>query len=190
MSPVDNVLQAIQLTSDEIQYFNGLLKERHFKKKEFILRSGDLCTHETYIVNGCVRIYYNDDKGVEHVVKFAIENWWALDLQSFELQVPAFYSIQALEDTTTFQINKADHDRLYESVPKFEKFARLRYQNSYILLQDRMTQHLFSTAEERYEHFTRKYPGLELRISQKDIASYLGITPEFLSMLRRKRVSA
>jgi CRP-like cAMP-binding protein len=190
MSPLDSVLRAVPLTPGEIQYFNGLLKERHLEKREFVLRSGNICAYETYVTKGCLRIYYNDDKGVEHVVKFAVEDWWALDLQSFEMQTPAFYSIQALEDTTTFQISKADHDRLYEAIPKFEKFARLRYQNSYMLLQERMTQHLFSTAEERYTHFTNKYPGLELRISQKDIASYLGITPEFLSMLRRKRVSA
>jgi CRP-like cAMP-binding protein len=189
MNPIDNVLNVIQLNSDEIEYFKALFRERSFKKKELILRAGDVCQYETYVIKGCLRIYYNDDKGVEHVVKFAVDDWWALDLQSFELQTPAFYTIQALEDTATIQISKADHDRLYEAIPKFEKFGRLRYQNSYVLLQNRMTQHLFSTAEERYEHFKLKYPGLEQRISQKHIASYLGITPEFLSMMRHKRMS-
>lgn len=121
------------------------------------------------------------------MVKFAIENWWAFDLKSFVTQTPAVYSIQALEHTDTFRISLTNHNRLYDLIPKFEKFNRVMFQNSYILLQNRMTQNLFETAEEKYLHFSEKYPGLELRIPQKEIASYLGITPVFLSMLRKKR---
>ncbi|GHN02722.1 cyclic nucleotide-binding protein [Cytophagales bacterium WSM2-2] len=155
-----------------------------------MLRAGELCRYETFVTEGCLKVFYTDMDGAEHNVKFAPENWWSLDLESFAMQTDAFYSIQALEDTTCLQISKFNHDLLYEKIPKLEKFARLRYQHSYILLQHRMTQSLFSTAEERYDAFTQKYPGLELRIPQKDIASYLGITPEFLSMLRKKRSKA
>lgn len=183
-----NVSEAIQLDESEEQWFISILEPRSFRKKEIISRSGDICQYETFVIKGCLKIFYLDNNGVEHIVKFAIANWWALDLQSFALQTPAFYSIQAIEDTETLRISKTNHDLLYERIPKFEKFSRIMFQNSYILLQHRMTQNLFSTAEEKYHHFKTKYPGLELRVSQKDIASYLGITPEFLSMLRKKNM--
>lgn len=187
-SIIGNILTIIHLDRNEIEWFTSILETRSFNKKDLILRSGDICQYQTYVIKGCLRIFYTDNTGTEHVVKFAIEDWWAFDLQSFVTQTPAFYSIQALEDTDVFQISVANHNRLYEKIPKFEKFGRVMFQNSYILLQNRMTQNLFETAGERYRHFSEKYPGLELRIPQKEIASYLGITPEFLSMLRKKRM--
>jgi CRP-like cAMP-binding protein len=187
---IQNVTDAVPLEKEEIQSLLSVLEPKLFRKKEFILRASDPCRYETFVNKGCLKIFYTDPQGNEHNVKFALENWWALDLESFALQTPAFYSIQAIEDTECFQVSKASHDLLYQQIPKLEKFARLRYQNSYILLQHRMTQNLFSTAEDKYDLFTKKYPGLELRIPQKDIASYLGITPEFLSMLRKKRSKA
>jgi CRP-like cAMP-binding protein len=131
-------------------------------------------------------VFYADSEGVEHVAKFSPENWWSVDLESFALQTAAFYNIQAIENTDLFQISKANYEQLFDRIPKFERFSRMMFQNSYIMLQHRMTQNLFSSAEEKYQHFIAKYPMLEGRIPQKDLASYLGITPEFLSMLRRK----
>lgn len=185
---VKNIGSVIDLDQEELDFFTSLLEVRIFDKKDFVLRAGNICQYQTYVVQGCLKIFYTDNTGAEHVVKFAIEDWWAFDLQSFVTQTPAFYSIQALEKTHAFQISKKNHDLLYKRVPVFEKFGRVLFQNAYILLQQRMTQNLFSSAEEKYRHFSEKYPGLELRIPQKEIASYLGITPEFLSMLRKKRV--
>lgn len=182
---VENVGTVVSLNDAEREIFLSFLKPRTFRKKDFVLTAGDVCRYETFVVKGCLKIFYTDNKGVEHNVKFAIENWWALDMESFAMQTPAFYSIQAIEDVECLQISKSDHDYLYEQVPKLEKFARHRFQNAYILLQHRITQNLFLTADEKYEAFSSKYPGLELRISQKEIASYLA--PEFLSMLRRKK---
>ncbi|MBT1698032.1 Crp/Fnr family transcriptional regulator [Fulvivirgaceae bacterium PWU4] len=184
---LDNVREVVSLSQQEIEVFLSVVEVRLFKKKEFVLQSGDLCRNETFVNKGCLKVFYTDLNGTQHNVKFAPENWWSLDLESFATQMPAFYSIQAIEDSECFQISKMHHDWLYEKVPQLEKFAKLRYQNAYIMLQHRMTQSLFSTAEQKYDAFTRKYPGLELRISQKDIASYLGVTPEFLSMIRNKR---
>jgi CRP-like cAMP-binding protein len=187
---VKSITDVVPLADHEIDMLISVVELRTFRKKEFILMAGDICRVETFVNSGCLKVFYTDSAGVEHNVKFAPENWWSLDLESFAMQTPAFYSIQAVEDTACVQISKAHHDWLYDKIPQLEKFARLRYQNSYILLQHRMTQNLFSTAEEKYEAFSKKYPGLELRIPQKDIASYLGITPEFLSMLRKKRSKA
>lgn len=186
-SIIKNVSRSIDLDNDELKWFTSILETKSFAKKDFVLRSGDICQFQTYVVSGCLKIYYIDNTGTEHIVKFAMEDWWAVDLQSFVVQTPALYSIQALENTNTIRISKTSYDLLHQRIPKFEKFSKLMFQSSYILLQNRMTQNLFETAEEKYNHFTEKYPGLELRITQKDIASYLGITPEFLSMLRRKR---
>jgi len=187
---IQNVTQHIRLDREEIERFTAYLEPRTFKKKSFILRSGDTCLHETFVVKGCAKIFYTDAEGVEHIVKFAVENWWTMDLESFAQQTPAFYSIQTLEDTETLQLSKANHDALYDRVPQFEKFSRILFQNAYILLQHRLTQNLFVAAEEKYNQFAKKYPGLELRIPQKEIASYLGITPEFLSMLRNRRTKS
>lgn len=186
---IRNVCSVIDLDQEEIDWFVSILEPRSFEKKEMVLSSGEICRYQTFVIQGCLKIFYTDNSGLDHTVKFAIEDWWAFDLQSFVTREPAFYSIQALEDTDVFQISKSNHDLLYERIPRFEKFGRLMFQNSYILLQNRMTQNLYETAEEKYYHFTEKYPGLELRIPQKEIASYLGITPEFLSMLRKKRLA-
>jgi CRP-like cAMP-binding protein len=186
-SVIRNISSIIQLDRKEIEWFTSILEPRSFTKKDLVLRSGDICQYENYVIKGCLKIFYTDSNGAEHVVKFAVEDWWAFDLQSFVTQTPAFYSIQALEDTDVFRISIGNQNRLYERIPKFEKFSRVMFQNSYVLLQNRMTQNLFETAEEKYRHFSEKYPGLELRIPQKEIAAYLGITPEFLSMLRKKR---
>lgn len=184
---IKSITDVVPLSDEEIKKIISLVEVRTYKKKDFVLRAGDVCRVETFVNRGCLKVFYTDAAGIEHNVKFAPERWWSLDLESFAMQTPAFYSIQAIEDTECLHISKAHHDWLYDELPKLEKFARLGYQNSYILLQHRMTQNLFSTAEEKYEAFVKKYPGLELRISQKDIASYLGITPEFLSMLRKRR---
>ncbi|MBS1508942.1 MAG: Crp/Fnr family transcriptional regulator [Bacteroidetes bacterium] len=184
---IKNIGRVIELDDEEIKWFSSLLEVRSFDKKDFVLQAGDICQYQNYVVSGCLKIYYTDNTGIEHTVKFAIEDWWAVDLQSFTTQTPAFYSIQALENTDVVRIGKTGYDALHERIPKFEKFSRLMFQNSYILLQNRMTQNLFEPAEEKYRHFSEKYPGLELRIPQKEIASYLGITPEFLSIIRRRR---
>ncbi len=187
---VRSITDVVPLEKHEIELLLSVLEIKRVKKKEFILRAGEVCRFETYVNSGCLKVFYTDLEGVEHNIKFAPENWWSLDLESFAMQTPAFYSIQAIENSECIQISKHNHDWLYERIPQLEKFARLRYQNSYILLQHRMTQNLFCTAEEKYNAFSKKYPGLELRIPQKDIASYLGITPEFLSMLRKKATKA
>lgn len=181
-----SVSQSVLLNKEDEEFFLSILEPTFFRKKDFVLIAGDVCRFQTFVNKGCLKVFYTDNDGDEHIVKFAVENWWSLDLESFSNQSPAFYSIQALEDTDAWQIRKSNYDLLLERVPKFEKFTRLQFQNAYILLQHRMTQHLYSKGEDKYDQFNKKYPGLEQRIAQKEIASYLGITPEFLSMLRKK----
>lgn len=185
---LQNIARHIQLDPNEIELFISLLQHKTIKRKEFLLRQGDVCKSESFILKGCLRTYTLDSNGFEHIVQFGVEDWWMGDLYSFLTQTPTAYFIDALEDTEVVQINKENLNLLYEQVPKFERFFRLLFQNAYIAQQNRINQNLSYTAEQRYDDFKKRYPQLEQRISQKQIAAYLGITPVFLSMLRRKLV--
>jgi len=183
---IKNISQHIQLDDREVDYFLSLLQPRTIKRKEYLLRPNEVCKYESFIAKGCLRTYTIDNAGLEHIVMFAIEEWWTGDLYSFLTQTPGNFIIDALEDTEVLQISKDDLEKLYECVPKFERFFRLILQNAFVAQQQRINQNLSFTAEERYLHFIKKYPQLEQRLPQKQVAAYLGITPEFLSMIRRK----
>lgn len=183
---LQNISRHIQLDTTETDFFISLLQCRKLKRQEFLLKPGDICKTENFIVKGCLRTYTIDKNGFEHIVMFGIEDWWVGDLFSFLTQSPATYFIDALEETEVLQISKANLDKLYDRVPKFERFFRLILQNAFIAQQLRINQNLSFTAEQRYLDFITKHPKLEQRLSQKQISSYLGITPVFLSMLRRK----
>ena len=183
---LQNVAKHINLDNTETDFFVSLLESKTLKRKHYLLNQGDICKTENFIVKGCLRTYTIDENGFEHIVMFGIEEWWVGDLYSFLTQTPANYFIDALEDTEVIQITKENLDKLYERVPKFEKFFRLILQNAFIAQQIRINQNLALTAEQRYLEFIKKYPKLEQRLSQKQVSAFLGITPVFLSMLRRK----
>lgn len=185
---LQNVAKHITLDKAETDFFISLLRGKTIKRKEYLLTPGKICKTENFIVKGCLRTYTIDENGLEHIVMFGVEDWWVGDLYSFLTQSPATFYIDALEDTELLQITKKNLDKLYERVPKFERFFRLILQNAFIAQQQRINQNLAYTAEERYLDFIKKYPKLEQRLSQKQMAAYLGITPVFLSMLRRKLV--
>lgn len=185
-SILQHVGQHIQLTKAEEDFFISLLQTKKLKRKTFLLQQGDICKTENFIVKGCLRTYTIDENGAVHIVLFGIEGWWVGDLYSFLTATPANFYIDALEDTEVLQISKPNLDLLYQTVPKFERFFRLIIQNAFIAQQSRINQNLSFTAEQRYLDFIKKYPLFEQRIPQKQVAAYLGITPVFLSMLRRK----
>lgn len=183
---ISNILNKIKLDNFEIDLFISLLDSVSVSKKEYLLRQGDICSYDYFINSGCVKVCYIDERGLENIVKFAIEDWWVVDLDSFLNRTPSFYYIQAVENTVAYRLSKSNYDLLHQRIPAFEKFSKTRWQHSFIAIQQRVGQNLSLTAEERYQQFKVKYPNLELRIPQKLIASYLGITPEFLSVLRRR----
>ena len=183
---LENIARHIHLTQEELDFFCPLLTFRTLKKKEFLLRQGDICKTENFITKGCLRMYTIDESGLEHIVMFGVEDWWVSDLFSFFTHTASDYYIDALEDAALWQISKEHLDELYERVPKFERFFRILLQNAFIAQQKRINQNLSFTAEQRYVDFVKKYPQLEQRIPQKQVAAYLGMTPVFLSMLRKK----
>ncbi len=183
---LQNISRHIQLDKTETDFFISILQSKKLKRKEFLLKQGDICKTENFIIKGCLRTYTIDENGFEHVVMFGIEDWWVGDLFSFLTQSPSTYYIDAIEESEILQIKKSDLDKLYERVPKFERFFRLILQNAFIAQQQRINQNLSFTAEQRYLDFITKHPNLEQRLSQKQVSAYLGITPVFLSMLRKK----
>lgn len=184
-----HISRYINLLPEEVELFNSVLEKRSVPKKEYLLQQGHICRYDSFITKGCVKVCYTDEKGTECIIKFAPEDCWVIDLDSFLNHKPSFYYIQAIEDTELFQISLSNYQLLHKTIPAFQKFSSERWQNGFIALQQRIMQNLSMSAEGRYQHFKNKYPGLEQRIPQKLIASYLGITPEFLSMLRKKWAS-
>jgi CRP-like cAMP-binding protein len=183
---LQNVGKHIHLSKTEADYFVSLLQHRTLKRKEYLLKEGDVCQTENFITKGCLRTYTIDENGFEHTIMFAIEDWWIGDLYGFWTQTPSTHFIEALENSELLQISKPNLDKLFETVPKFERFYRIIFQNALIAERQRINQNLSFTAEQRYLNFIEKYPKMEQRISQKHIATFLGITPEFLSMIRNK----
>ena len=181
-----NINKHIDLSQDEATYFTSLLTKKDLHKKDFVLRQGQPCATINYVDEGVLRAYYVDKDDNESIIMFAINDWWVTDMFSFTSGKPAMLSIDALEESTILQLQKKDLDQLYIKVPKFEKFFRIIMQNAYIREQLRVIQNLSMPAEERYSNFLQKYPQFAQRVPLKQIASYLGITPEFLSVLRKK----
>src|SRR5678810_361429 len=159
---------------------------RLFRKRQYVLQEGDVCTQFYFVVRGCLRMYKIDNKGSVHILQFAAENYWINDLGSFHGLKPSALNIDALEDTVVLQISRDDLISLYTNAPKFHHIFRVLVENSFIRLQERLLQNISSTAEERYQSFLEIYPHLVNRLSQVQIASFLGITPEFLSRLRNR----
>jgi CRP-like cAMP-binding protein len=185
---IKNISRFITLTPEEQQYFISILKVKKLKKKQYLLQEGDTVRHEYFVNKGCLRTYSIDEKGQEHIIQFAIEDWWTGDMYSFLTQTPARYTIDAIEDSELLCLEKNALEELYIKVPKFEKFFRHLLQNAFVSMQERITANLSQPADERYCTFINKYPDMEKRLPLKQIASYLGITPESLSRIRSNYV--
>ena len=179
-----NISRFITLTPEEEQHFTSILKLKKLKKKQYLLQEGDVVRYDYFVNKGCLKTYTIDEKGQEHVVQFSIEDWWTGDMYSFLTQKPARYTIDAIEDTELLCLERNALEELYIKIPKFERFFRHLLQNAFISLQERIIANLSQPADERYCTFINKYPLMEKRLPLKQIASYLGITPESLSRIR------
>ncbi|MFS4427877.1 Crp/Fnr family transcriptional regulator [Chryseobacterium sp. S90] len=182
-----NISRHISLTNQEKSYFLSLLKEKKVAKKELILQQQQACKEINFVQTGILRAFHMDITGKESTIMFAVSDWWITDMYCFINQKPAMLNIEALEDSSVLQLQKDHLDDLYHKIPKFERFFRIMMQNAYIREQLRTIENLSLPAEERYYNFLQKYPEAVKRIRQKQIASYLGITPEFLSLIKSKQ---
>ncbi|KUY29746.1 Crp/Fnr family transcriptional regulator [Elizabethkingia ursingii] len=178
----------LPLNEKEINALTNRLIEKKIKRRQFILQEGDTCKYFTYILEGCFKMYGVDNSGVEHNLTFAAEDDWISDIDSLHKEKPSKLFIEAMEPSTILQISKGDLWYLYTNFPKFDRNFRVIIENKYIELQNRLLLTFSATAYERYEDFLKQYPHLANRIPNTQIASYLGITPEFLSKIRNERV--
>lgn len=180
------VSKCISLTSEETKFFHSLLHPKNIKKKTFLQQAGEPCGFEAFIIKGCVKMFYIDENGFEVIIHFATENWWVGDIANFSGQKKSTLFLEALEDTDVLLISISDKEKLYEQVPKFERMFRLMIQKTHETMMNRLISTISRPAEERYLDFISKYPTIPQRVPQHLIASYLGISPEFLSKLKAK----
>jgi CRP-like cAMP-binding protein len=171
----------------EKQLLEGRIIEQRIKRRQFILQAGFPCKHYTFVVEGCFKMYGVDKKGTAHNIQFAAESDWIADIGSFHSGKPSKLFIEAIEPSHILQIEKKDLYFLYTSLPKLDRIFKVIIENKFVELQNHVLQNISSTAQERYETFLQQYPQLALRLPNTQIASYLGITPEFLSRIRSER---
>lgn len=192
--PIDVLIEYfnshLTLNDKEKAFLEEVFVTRKIKRRQFILQEGDVCKLNTFVVEGCLKMYYVDENAKEHNLQFAIENWWIGDIGSFHSEAPSRLYIEAIEPSTILQVKKADQIRLFVEYPKFNRIFRVFTENALVSAQNRILQNISSTAEERYNHFIEHYPTLFSRISNVQIASYLGVTPEFLSTIRKRASKA
>ncbi|MDH7912776.1 Crp/Fnr family transcriptional regulator [Winogradskyella sp. SYSU M77433] len=183
---IDNVSRFIDLTEIEKQKYISLLTKVSIKRKAFLMQAGDIAKYEYFITKGCLKVYTLDENGAPHISMFAVEDYWTGDMASFITKEPSSYFIKATEDSELLGISRTNYELLFQEIPKFERFYRILYQRSLISYIRRSNQSISLTAEERYIKFKKKYPHIVNRITQKDLAAYIGITPEFMSKIVTK----
>lgn len=181
-----NILKHTFVPEAELTAFTSLFSLKEFKKKEFLLAEGEVCRFEGFINSGMCKVYHLDEKGFEQILYFAVQDWWIVDLDSFNSGLPSKLFIETLEDGEVLLISKENKEMAFERFPTIEKLFRLMTQKVYVNLQRRMIDNLSKTADIRYCEFVERYPLIANRLSNIQIASYLGISHEFLSKIRRK----
>ncbi|NER17570.1 Crp/Fnr family transcriptional regulator [Spongiivirga citrea] len=183
---LNNIARFIDLTELEKQKYLSLLTDIKVKKKAFLMQAGDFAKYEYFIIKGCLKVYTLDEDGAPYISMFAVEDYWTGDMASFMTKEPTPYFIKATEHSELLGISRANYDLLFQEIPKFERFYRILYQRSLVSYIRRSNHGISLTAEQRYIEFKKKYPKIVNRITQKDLAAYIGITPEFMSKIISK----
>jgi len=185
---LQHLKQYIQLTEAEEQIIIDHLTPRTFKRGEFLTKEGEINRYTNYIVSGATRVYYIDQAGQEHVIQLGMKNWWTSDFSSFITQIKGILYTEALEKTEVLSFSYEHLQEVYRQVPAMERFFRLLIQKAYAAFQRRVLESLSMDAEQRYLAFRDMYPDMDQHLSQKHIASYLGMSAEFLSKIKKRIV--
>ena len=172
------------LTKDEETILLSKVSYRKYLKGQYVVQQGDVCKYSGFVISGCTRTFYVDDEGQEHIVMFSIEDWWASEIGSFVTQTPSDYHVQCIENTELIQLSYNNQEELFKKIPKLERFFRLILEQAFVASQKRIISSFSLTAKEQYLNFKTQYPKLEQRIPQYMVASYLGISREFLSRIK------
>ena len=181
---LDYIKIRIDLTPKEEAFLESKVTFRKYLKGQYVIQQGDICKYECFVISGCTKTFYLDQEGQEHMVMFAIENWWTADMGSFITQTPADYNVQCLENTELILFSYDELEELYAEIPKLERLFRQIVERAFVASQKRIVRNFSLTAKERYLYFKNQYPQIEERIPQYLVASFLGITKEFLSKIK------
>lgn len=185
---IDYINRIVELSEEEEKILLSGIKTRRYLKGQYILQQGDVCSISAFVLKGCTKTFYLDDQGQEHVIMFSIEDWWTSDLASFITQTPSDFNVQCLENTEVVLFPYETHDQLLEEVPILERFFRKIVERALVASQKRVVRNLSMSAKDRYLYFRKQYPMIEQRVPQYLIASYLGITKEFLSKIKSQLI--
>lgn len=183
---IQNMEKIISLTDEEKELILSKIELKNYKAKTVILHAGEICKHSYFVKSGILRSFNINDNIVEHVLQFACEDWWIGDMYSLISQKPGNLFIEVNEDAEVALLSKENQEELYHEIPKLERFFRILTENSLVAHQERLMDNLSLSAEERFEKFCSKYPTLIQKVPQKQIASYIGVTPEFFSKMKAK----
>ncbi|WP_420572607.1 Crp/Fnr family transcriptional regulator [Kordia sp.] len=181
------ILRYIEISEEEVTLFQSFLKTKTYKKKDFLLNAGSVCKHRYFILNGCVRLFKIDEDGNENIIHFGIENWWITDYESLIQQTSSGVYIQAIRDTEVLVLEKEQFEKLCIALPKVERLFRIIMEKTYLAAQKRMEYMLSLSGEELFSVFMNANPQIFQIIPQYMIASYLNMTPEFLSKIKAKK---
>lgn len=186
-SILTHIRRFVPLNSEEEVLLTSLLEVREVKKKEHVLQAGEICRANYFIAKGCFRLYLITDKGAEQVIQFGIEDWWITDYASLKSGKPSGFYVQAVEPSTVVVLNKEAEETLFEKIPQLERYFRQVLERAYSAQLTRIHYIFNMTGEEQYKLMNKHYPEFVQRVPQYMLASFLGITPEFLSMLRARK---
>lgn len=183
---LQNIEKIVSLSKQERELFLSKIEVKHYKAKTVLLQAGEVCKHSYFVNSGILRSFNINDNIVEHVLQFACEGWWIGDMYSLITQKPGNLYVEVNEDAEVVLLSKENQEILFQEIPKLERFFRILTENSLVAHQERLMDNLSLSAEERFEKFCTKYPTLIQKVPQKQIASYIGVTPEFFSKMKAR----
>ena len=179
-----NIAKHISLNKKEKELFLSYLSTKKIRKRQYLVQEGEQSKYSAFVLSGCLRSYFIDANGFEHILQFAIEDWWIADMMT--TQRPGNLAIDALEDSEVMLLSRENQLKLFDECPKFERYFRIITENGMVSFQRRVLENISLPAAERYKNFAKRYPVMVQRLPQTQVASYLGITPEFLSKIRHQ----
>ncbi|WP_323789382.1 Crp/Fnr family transcriptional regulator [Psychroserpens sp.] len=184
-SKIKEIFKDLSFSEEQIKMIESVFYHVKFKKGDTILKANDRVDHQYYILEGCLRSYHIDKLGKEHTIQFGIKDWWISDYTAFFSASKAIMTIEVIQNAIMYRISNEDKEKLYLKIPKIETFFRKKLERAFAAFQKRILSNLSQTATERYLNFIETYPNIEKSIKNYHIASYLGITTESLSRIRK-----
>jgi len=182
-----HIRKFVSLSEEEEEILSPYLKEKTLKKKDYLLKEGQICMANHFVAKGCLRMFYITEEGNEQMIQFAIDNWWMTDYMSFDSQKPSQFNIQAVENSEIIFLEKKTLEELFTKLPKLERYFRIIVQKAYAASVMRLRYIFTQSGEERFHHFNKSFPEFVQRVPQYMLASYLGFSAEFLSKIRAKK---